>query len=74
MLIENAFNPQNRRADEIERYLETLLKAYDVELEAIRKRTKVRLNIDASCDLPTFSLIECATETNSSRFSAVIIN
>ncbi|CAF1385548.1 unnamed protein product [Adineta ricciae] len=40
MLIENAFNPQNRRADEIERYLETLLKAYDVELEAIRKRTK----------------------------------
>ncbi|UJR36642.1 hypothetical protein I4U23_029360 [Adineta vaga] len=40
ILIENAFNPQNRRSDEIEKYLETLLKAYDAELEAIRKRTK----------------------------------
>ncbi|CAF1081414.1 unnamed protein product [Adineta steineri] len=40
ILIENAFNPQNRRADEIEKYLETLLKAYDTELEAIRKRTR----------------------------------
>lgn len=74
MLIENAFNPQNRRADEIERYLETLLKAYDVELEAIRKRTKVRLNIDVSFDSLTYSSIECATKTNSSCFSTVIIN
>jgi hypothetical protein len=44
-MIENAFNPANRQVGEIEKYLETLLKAYEVELEAIRKRTKVnRLN------------------------------
>ncbi|CAF1099861.1 unnamed protein product [Rotaria sordida] len=41
ILIENAFNPQNRSIDEIEKYLETLLKAYETELESIRKRTKV---------------------------------
>ncbi|CAF4831644.1 unnamed protein product, partial [Rotaria sp. Silwood1] len=40
ILIENAFNPQNRCIDEIEKYLETLLKAYETELETIRKRTK----------------------------------
>ena len=43
ILIENAFNPQTHRAEEIERYLETLLKAYDAELEAIRKRTQVNI-------------------------------
>ncbi len=42
ILIENAYNPQNRCADEIEQYLDTLVKAYDIELEAIRKRTKVK--------------------------------
>ena len=42
ILIENAYNPQNRRADEIEQYLDSLVKAYDTELEAIRKRTKVK--------------------------------
>jgi len=41
ILIENAFNPQSQHADDIEKYLETLLKAYEIELEAIRKRTKV---------------------------------
>ncbi|CAF2064495.1 unnamed protein product [Rotaria magnacalcarata] len=40
ILIENAFNPHSRCATEIEEYLETLLKAYETELEAIRKRTK----------------------------------
>jgi hypothetical protein len=40
-MIENAFNPSNRLVDEIEKYLETLLKAYEIELEAIRRRTKV---------------------------------
>ncbi|UJR09487.1 hypothetical protein I4U23_013725 [Adineta vaga] len=40
ILIENAFNPSNRHVEEIERYLETLLKAYETELDAIRKRTK----------------------------------
>ncbi|CAF4853091.1 unnamed protein product, partial [Rotaria socialis] len=39
ILIENAFNPQNRSADEIEKYLDTLISSYDSELEAIRKRT-----------------------------------
>lgn len=48
-MIENAFNPANRQVGEIEKYLETLLKAYEVELEAIRKRTKVnRLNFLSS--------------------------
>ena len=40
-MIENAFNPTNRPVEEIEKYLETLLKAYEIELEAIRRRTKV---------------------------------
>ncbi|CAF3630197.1 unnamed protein product [Rotaria socialis] len=39
IMIENAFNPQNRSADEIEKYLDTLISSYDSELEAIRKRT-----------------------------------
>ncbi|CAF3287761.1 unnamed protein product [Rotaria sp. Silwood2] len=43
ILIENAFNPQNRCIAEIEKYLETLLKAYETELEAIRKRTKKKV-------------------------------
>ncbi|CAF3820120.1 unnamed protein product [Adineta steineri] len=42
ILIENAFNPKNRHVSEIEKYLETLLKAYENELEAIRKRTKTK--------------------------------
>jgi hypothetical protein len=41
ILIENAFNPQSRQAEEIEKYLETLLKAYENELDAIRKRARV---------------------------------
>jgi len=41
ILIENAFNPQYQEIEEIEKYLETLSKAYELELEAIRKRTKV---------------------------------
>ncbi|CAF2384298.1 unnamed protein product [Rotaria sp. Silwood2] len=39
ILIENAYNPQNRSVDEIEKYLETLVTSYDTELEAIRKHT-----------------------------------
>ncbi|CAF3920329.1 unnamed protein product [Rotaria magnacalcarata] len=39
ILIENAFNPQNRGVEEIEKYLDTLISTYDSELEAIRKRT-----------------------------------
>ncbi|CAF1202832.1 unnamed protein product [Adineta ricciae] len=40
ILIENAFNPANRHVEEIERYLESLVKAYETELDAIRKRSK----------------------------------
>ncbi|CAF3394398.1 unnamed protein product [Rotaria sp. Silwood1] len=39
ILIENAYNPQNRSVDEIEKYLETLITSYDTELEAIRQHT-----------------------------------
>ncbi|CAF0962055.1 unnamed protein product [Rotaria sordida] len=39
ILIENAYNPQNRSIDEIEKYLETLVTSYDTELEVMRKRT-----------------------------------
>ena len=41
ILIENAYNPQDHQPEEIEKYLENLVKAYEVELDAIRKRTKV---------------------------------
>jgi len=41
ILIENAFNPQNRTGEEIEQYVESLVKAYDAELEAIKTRTRV---------------------------------
>jgi hypothetical protein len=41
ILIETAFNPQSRRGEEIENYLETLLVSYDKELEALRRRTQV---------------------------------
>lgn len=42
ILIENAFNPQRRRADEIEEYLEKLLQSYENELMNFKTRTKVQ--------------------------------
>ncbi len=62
ILIENAFNPQSQHADDIEKYLETLLKAYEIELEAIRKRTKVNKNKRLS--LVDICFLECTTKTH----------
>jgi hypothetical protein len=41
MLIDNAFNPQTHTIEEIEVYLERLVKAYEIELDTMRKRNKV---------------------------------
>ncbi|CAF3420324.1 unnamed protein product [Rotaria socialis] len=60
ILIENAFDPHSRCATEIEEYLEKLLKAYETELEAIRKRTK---------SVPPIRVHNCSQRNNPVKLS-----
>ena len=74
ILIENAFNPQTRRADEIETYLQTLLTAYNNELEGIRKRTQVHVFLTRKFNEEVIRLfvLECSTEIDSSSIAMVL--